>query len=119
MRLVQTTIEVPTYGARILEPNISRIMTTAPHIKTTISSIPYLRKQDISFPPTVYELPDQRTSNSFGCPGLFELENGELYSLRFRCFDLMVRVFVGAASCRDAEPVAAGCRSYKNEPFNP
>jgi hypothetical protein len=43
-----------------------------------------------------------------------------LYSQRFRCCDLMtVRSAVGAASCRDWRAVAAGCRSYKDEVFNP
>jgi hypothetical protein len=43
-----------------------------------------------------------------------------LYSLRFKCCDLMiVRSAVGAASCRDWRALAAWCRSYKNEVFNP
>jgi ribulose-phosphate 3-epimerase len=42
-----------------------------------------------------------------------------LYSLRLKSFDLMtLRFFVGAASCPEGEPVAAGCRSYSNAPFN-
>lgn len=37
IRVVQTIVDVPTYGANTLEPTISRIIRHVPQRKTTIS----------------------------------------------------------------------------------
>src|SRR3989338_1978376 len=45
IKLVQTTIEVPKYGAKTREPTSSRIMTQAPVVKTMSSSLYFTKTQ--------------------------------------------------------------------------
>jgi tyrosine-protein phosphatase SIW14 len=88
MGVIRTGMMVAVYRIAVLQETNRKVLEEMPMFGHTLDNRPEVRDFILDFTP--------------------EPSRGWLYFLRIESFAL-----VGAASCRDGEPVAAGCRSYR------